>query len=166
MPLHDHVISSGFNRSMFLVIYWSPLTVKSLITQDQYYLTQYFQDIMVYFRHQFILTPILARLQHPDLFVPGSDFIGHHSWFPSNTRNHSGILSNSLEALIYISTLHPELISGSQKYFGNTVKLSNTTCLVCRCTARTKQRAVHHTSHWEIRDVSHTILPLRQWHLS
>ena len=35
----------------------------------EYHLTQYFQDIMVYFGHQFILTPISAQ-SHPEFYVP------------------------------------------------------------------------------------------------
>ena len=66
------------NCSMFLAFNWSPQMVSSSIAQDQYHLTQYFQDNAVYFGHHFILTLILARSRHPDLFVPGSDFLGHH----------------------------------------------------------------------------------------
>ena len=67
------------NHSVFLAFHQYPQTVKSSIAQDQYHLTQYFQDSMVYFGHQFILTPVSAQLWHLDLCVPGSDFLGHHS---------------------------------------------------------------------------------------
>ena len=66
---------------MFIAFHWYPQMVKILITQDQYHLTWYFQDIMVYFRHQFVLTLISAQFQHPELFVPGSDFLEHHRIF-------------------------------------------------------------------------------------
>ena len=63
-------MTSGFNCSMFLVFHWSPRMVWSSIAQDQYYLTQYFQDITVYFSHQFILTPTSAQSWDPEFYVP------------------------------------------------------------------------------------------------